>query len=207
MLELDPRAIQNRLEVARQALAVAEAEYRQAAQQAVFDDKSRSQLAVLKGRTDQRRSEATYAQSLLERIHITAPRGGIALFDDPNDWIGRPVSIGERVMEIADPSQAELEIWLPVADAITFDSGAQVEFFLNVSPGAPLHAKVRQASYEATVSPNGVLGYRVKASFDNGTQLPRIGLRGTAKVYGEHVSLFYYLMRRPLATARQLLGL
>jgi hypothetical protein len=207
LLELDPRAIENRLEVARQALAVAEAEYRQAAQQSVFDEKSRGQLAVLKGRMDQRRADATYAQSLLDRIHVTASRSGIALFDDPNDWIGRPVTIGERLMEIADPSQAELEIWLPVADAITLKTGADVDFFLNISPDAPLHATLRQASYEATLSPSGLLGYRLKAHFADGSRVPRIGLRGTAKVYGERVSLFYYLMRRPLAAARQLLGL
>jgi hypothetical protein len=207
VLELDPRAIENKLEVAGKALAVAEAEYRQAAQQAVFDDKYRAQLAVLKGRADQRRADVTYAQSLLDRIHVTASRAGLVLFDDPNDWIGRPVTIGERLLEIADPSQAELEVWLPVADAINLKPGADVEFFLNVAPAAPLRATLRQASYEATLSPSNLLGYRLKATLSDPTHLPRIGLRGTAKVYGEQVTLFYYLARRPLAAARQFLGL
>jgi hypothetical protein len=110
-------------------------------------------------------------------------------------------------MEIADPNKAELEIWLPVADAITLKAGAEVDFFLNVAPDAPLHAAIRQASYQATVSPNGLLGYRLKARFADGTQPPRIGLRGTAKVYGDRVTVLYYLIRRPLAAARQLLGL
>jgi hypothetical protein len=207
ILQLDRRAIENKLEVASKALAVAEAEYRQAAQQAVFDDKARAQLAVLKGRADQRRADAIYAQSLLERVRVTAPRGGIALFADPNDWIGRPVTIGERLLEIADPNKAELEIWLPVADAISLNAGANVDFFLNVSPDAPLHAKLRQTSYEAVPSPSGVLAYRLKAQLAEGTPPPRIGLRGTAKIYGDQVSLFYYLIRRPLAAARQLIGL
>lgn len=207
LLALDPRAIENRLDVARKALAVAEAEYRQAAQLAVFDDKGRSQLAVLKGRVDQRRAEATYTQSLLERIHITASRAGIVLFDDPNDWIGRPVTIGERLLEIADPAEAELEIWLPVADAITLEIGTGAEFFLNVAPDAPLSATLRQASYEASLSPNGLLSYRLRARFAGNEPPPRIGLRGTAKIYGERVTLFYYLMRRPLAALRQMVGL
>jgi hypothetical protein len=206
LLDLDPRAIRNKLDVASKALAVAEAEYRQAAQEAVFDDKSRAKLAVLKGRMDERRADVSYAQSLLERVHVTASRAGLALFDEPNDWIGRPVTIGERLLEIADPQQAELEIWLPVADAITLKPGADVEFFLNVSPGAPLKAKLRLASYEATISPANLLGYRLKATLDEPTQTPRIGLRGTAKIYGDRVTLFYYLARRPLAAARQFLG-
>jgi len=206
VLELDPRAIQNKLEVAGKALAVAEAEYRQAAQEAVFDDKSRAKLAVLKGHMDQRRADVTYARSLLDRIHVTASRSGLALFDDPNDWVGRPVTIGERLLEIADPAEGELEIWLPVADAINLKPGAEVEFFLNVSPGAPLRASLRQASYEATLSPANLLGYRLKATLADPAHMPRIGLRGTAKIYGEKVTLFYYLARRPLAAARQFLG-
>ncbi|MET0983432.1 MAG: HlyD family efflux transporter periplasmic adaptor subunit [Telluria sp.] len=207
LLVLDPRAIENKLEVAGKALAVAEAEYRQAAQSAVFEDKSRALLAVLRGRAEQRRADVVYNQSLLDRIRVTASRSGIALFDDPNAWIGRPVAIGERLIEIADPAQAELEIWLPVADAITLQNGAEVDFFLNVSPDAPLRAHLRQASYEATQSPGGLLGYRLKATLTDGTKLPRIGLKGTAKVYGEKVTLFYYLLRRPLAAARQFVGL
>lgn len=207
LLTLDPRALANKLEVAVKTLAIAEAEYRQAAQQALFDDKSRAQLAVLKGRTDQRRADVEYVRSLLERVNVTASRSGIALYSDPNDWIGRPVSLGERIMEIADPKAAEIEIWLPVADAITLAPGAEVDMFLNVAPDAPIRARLRQASYEATASPAGVLGYRLKATLDETQAIPRIGLRGTAKVYGERVSLFYFLMRRPLAAARQFLGL
>jgi hypothetical protein len=206
LLDLDPRAIQNKLDVASKELAVAEAEYRQAAQEAVFDDKSRAKLAVLKDRMDQRSADVAYAQSLLDRIHVTASRTGLAIYDDPNDWIGRPVTVGERLLEIADPNQAELEIWLPVADAITLKPGADVEFFLNVSPGSPLQAKLRQASYDAAMSPANLLGYRLKATLDDPGQMPRIGLGGTAKIYGERVTLFYYLARRPLAAARQFLG-
>jgi phosphotransferase system IIA component len=206
LLTLDPRAIENKLEVASKALAVAEAEYRQAAQQAVFDDKSRALLAVLRGRAEQRRADVTYNQSLLDRVKVTATRSGLALFDDPNAWIGKPVAIGERLIEIADPAQAEIEIWLPVADAITLTTGANVDFFLNIAPESPLSASLRQASYEATQSSAGLLGYRLKAKLSDPAHPPRIGLKGTAKVFGERVSLFYYLLRRPLAAARQFVG-
>jgi hypothetical protein len=56
------------------------------------------------------------------------------------------------------------------------------------------------------MSPSGVLGYRLKASLADDKAPPRIGLRGTAKLFGDRVTLFYYLMRRPLSAARQFLG-
>jgi hypothetical protein len=207
LLTLDPNTVQNRLEVARKALDVAEAEYRQAAQQSLVDDKSRSQLAALQGRLEQRRAEVAYVASLLDRLSVKADRAGIAVFEDRNDFTGRPVTIGERILTIADPNRAELEIRLSVPDAITLEPGAPVALFLNVAPERPIHAVLRYASYEATPSPDGVLSYRLKATLADRQAPPRIGLKGTAKIYGQRVSLFYFLMRRPLAAVRQVLGL
>jgi hypothetical protein len=206
LLTLDPTQIRNRLDVARKARDVAEAEYRQAAQQAAFDDKSRQQLTILKGRAEQRQADVTYAESLLARIQVKAEQPGIAVFDDPNDWTGRPVRIGERILTIADPAKAEIEVRLPVADAINLEPGAEVALFLNIAPERRIDATLRYASYEASVAPDGALSYRLKATLTRNAPPPRIGLKGTAEIYGQKVSLFYYLMRRPLAALRQMTG-
>ena len=206
LLTLDPTQIRNRLDVARKARDVAEAEYRQAAQQAAFDEKSRQQLAILRGRAEQRQADVTYAESLLARIQVKAERPGIAVFDDPNGWTGRPVRIGERILTIADPAKAEIEVRLPVADAINLESGAEIALFLNIAPERRIDATLRYASYEATVGPDGALSYRLKARLAGSAQPPRIGLKGTAEIYGQKVTLFYYLMRRPLAALRQFTG-
>ena len=44
------------------------------------------------------------------------------------------------------------------------------------------------------------------ADFDAETTPPRIGLHGTAKIYGHPVPLAFYLFRRPIASARRMLG-
>ena len=207
LLGLEPSQVQNRLDVALKARDVAEAEYRQAAQQAVFDDKSRQQLAILKGRFEQRQADVAYEQSLLARLKVKAERPGIAVFDDASDWTGRPVSVGERILTIADPAKAEIEVRLPVADAINLEPGAEIALFLNIAPEQRIVARLRYASYEATVGPDGALSYRLKASFIGTGKPPRIGLKGTAKIYGDRVTLFYFLMRRPIAALRQWVGL
>ncbi|WP_150051421.1 MULTISPECIES: efflux RND transporter periplasmic adaptor subunit [Methylomonas] len=207
LLSLTNTDIANRLEIARKAWAVAEAEYRKSAQQAMFDPDSKAELAVLKSRIDQHAAEVAYMQDQMERSQIKAPRDGIAIFSDVHDWIGRPVALGERILMLADPAKAELEMRLPVADYIEFADGAQAVMFLNVDPQHPLDAEVYSVSYQAEAGADQTLAYRVKARLRAQDQVPRIGLKGTAKLYGPRVSLFYYLFRRPLAAARQWLGL
>ena len=94
-----------------------------------------------------------------------------------------------------------------MADAINLEPGAEVALFLNIAPERRIDATLRYASYEAGVGPDGALAYRVRATLSGDAAPPRIGLKGTAEIYGRKVTLFYYLMRRPLAALRQFTGL
>ena len=69
----------------------------------------------------------------------------------------------------------------------------------------PLTAKVTHISYEPVPAPEGFLAYRLKANFIDGQRNPRVGLRGTAKIYGERRPLIYHVLRRPLSVVRRLL--
>lgn len=207
LFNLDDTSIRNEYEVSKKTLAVARAEYMRATQKAFLDEKSKADLLLLRARIKQKTAEVNYMADVLERSRVEAERNGIVVFGDVNDWLGKPVLVGEKVMTIANPAQVEAEIHLPVEDAINLEPGAETLIFLNVSPDKPLPAKLRQASYEAQVTPEGTLAFLLKSDLTQGNPQPRIGLRGTAKIYGERVSLFYYLMRRPFAAVRQMLGL
>lgn len=207
LITLDATRLRNQIEVANRALEIAEAEYRQAAQQGVFDNQANASLTILKGRTEQRIAEVDYLQSLLDRINIQAPQNGIAIFSNADDWEGRPVAVGERIMELADPAMTEIEILLPVSDAITLENGARVRLFLNTLPHAPIEANLRFASYQSQLNPDGSLSYQLLASFKDTEDSARIGLKGTAKLYGDRTLLIMYVLRRPLTALRQLIGM
>lgn len=201
----DEALIQSRLDVSRQALSTAEAEYRQTAQQALNDARSKAQLTVLTGKIEEKRAEVAYLAEQLGRARVLAPRDGIALFDDPSEWIGRPVTVGERVMRIATPGDVEVEAWLPLADAIPLDEGAGLSLYLNASPLSPVAARLRYLAHDAVQRPDGGYAYRLRARLEGGTG-HRVGLKGTAKVNGRWVPLAYWVLRRPAATLRATLG-
>ena len=200
--------LRNEYIVAEKTLAVAIAEYKKATQGAFQDAKSKAQIAYLKAQTELHETELNYARELLGRVEVKAEKSGILIYSDKSDWVGRPVQVGERIMEIADPGEIYLKISLPVDDAIVLSEGADVDVFLDADPLTPLKAVVTRTSYKAEKSSDDILTYRVYAKFRNQSEKDlRIGLQGTAKVYGERVSLFFYLFRRPISFVRQLLGI
>lgn len=205
LFSYDEASLASHAEVAEQALATAEAEYRQAAAQAVSESKPKSLLAPLFGKSEEKRAEAQYVRELLERSRVVAPLEGIALFDDPGEWIGKPVVTGERIMRIASPGDIEVEAWLSVGDAIPLPPGSPVSLYLSANPLFSVSATVRYMAHDAVERPDGSYAYRVRATLAEKTA-HRVGLRGTARLSGDWTPLCYWVLRRPLASLRKAVG-
>ncbi|WP_017708716.1 efflux RND transporter periplasmic adaptor subunit [Pseudomonas syringae] len=206
LLRFENTTLKAQADVAERALGVAEAELKANSQRSFADAESSSRIDLLAARVEQKRAERDYARELLKRSEVRAERDGIAVFADAQRWLGKPVQTGERLLEIADPSQAELRIELAVGDAIALQPDAEIALFLDSDPLQRHAARLERAAYEAQPTPGGQLAYRLDASFLDSPP-PRIGLRGTAKVFGDRAPLALYLLRRPLAGLRQSVGL
>lgn len=206
LLRLDDRDLLSRLLLARKALETAQAEYRQVSQSALLEAESKWQLNMAQAMVEERREQLDYIEELLDRTEVAAPRDGIAIFNDPDELIGVPVQVGQRLMEVCGERESALRIWLPVDEAVDLQPGATIRVFLNVDPEQPVPARLTEAAFTAEPSPLGILSYRLRAEFAADTERPRIGMRGLALVQGERVSLCYYLLRRPYAAVRRWLG-
>jgi hypothetical protein len=202
LLSMDETSLRSRAEVLIKEVAVADAELIAASQRAFDNAQSKGELTLLNGRAQQRRAELAAIQAQLARTQVLAPRSGVVVFGDPNDWLGKPVATGERIMQVADPEQPAMRIRLPVADAIALEGGAPVTLFLTAYPLSPLQGEILETSYQAKPGDDGVPAYRLLASIEGQPEHARLGLYGTAKLHGERVPLGYYLLRRPLAAAR-----
>jgi multidrug resistance efflux pump len=194
-------------EVAERNLDVAMAQYRRAAQGSFGDAEQKADVPLLKAEVELRETERNYAHERLAKIEVKAEQAGLLLYTDKSDWIGKPVVVGQRIMELANPQQLEVRINLPVEDAIVLREGASATLFLNADPFSSVPATVSHASYHAEVLPNNTLAYRVTAQLEQGSSEFRIGWQGSAKIYGQQVMLFTYLFRRPISAVRPWIGL
>lgn len=206
LVVLNDTTTRNKLAVAVKALDIAKADLQRAINKSFTDEASKGDLNLLDARVREKVAEVAFLSEMLDRYTISAPQGGLAIFSDAEEWKGRPVQPGERIMVIADPSMVEVTVYVPPEDAVQLEIGGEVAMFLNVDPLFPLKAKIVQTSYETITMPDNSLAYVVKAKLAPGS-LPRIGQRGTAKVYAEEVSLGYYLMRKPILFLRKSFGI
>lgn len=208
LFDLDTTGLRTKLSVARKSFEAAAEEYRQAAQLAVSnDEKGRMEMSQRKGRMEEKAAELSYSQEMLDRVQVKAPLAGVAVFSDTADWIGKAVTVGERVMQIADPKRVEITMRLPTTAAIPYDADAAVTLYLSNASQFSYDAKLFYSSYRSEPGLDSVVSYKLKAAFVEGEALPRLGLTGTARIYGGWVPFVYYLLRRPIGAARQWVGI
>ena len=207
LVKLDDLNFKNQYEIALQKLEVAEAELLRVKQSSFSNEDDKARLVELSTEVGLRKKEATYAEEQLKYSIISAEREGIAVVEDFTDWQGRPVTIGEKILTIADPQNIEFQIFLPTKDSLLIKKEARVKVFLDSDPLNSLEGEILRTSYKPALTAENILAYQIFAKLDeNQREVPRIGLRGTAKIYGEKTSIFYYIFRVPINLTRQFLG-
>ncbi len=206
LFNLDSTMLESRHATAREAYETAREAYRQSAQLAVTDDKAKLDVALQKGALDQRAVELAYTAGQLDRVQVKALRSGVAVFSDVQEWVGRVVTIGEKVMVLADPAKVELTARMPAGDQIAVQPGAEIVFHPKAAPFSSYTAIVDSVAYRAEPDADNVLAYRIRAHFKSGEAAPRLGLMGSARVYANRVPLVYSIFRRPFAVVRQWFG-
>jgi hypothetical protein len=193
---------------AERVVDVARAELRQAEQRAFGEREGAADVALLRARLAKSEAELALVAEQLARVVVRAERAGVVILEDPDQWVGRPVGTGERILDVADPDKVRMEADLPVDAALVTRSGAPLRLFLDGDPLTPLSGKLESVGYRPRITDRGIAAYKVVGGLDaeeDGT-VPRIGLTGTARISGEKVPLALYLFRRPIAVLRQRLG-
>lgn len=203
----DDTELRNALEIADRETIVARTQLEKL-QNASFSDRAAArELKVAEAELALAEAESELAHDRLGRVEIRASRAGLVAFNDPRDLIGRPVSVGERLMEIIDPGDLEVSIRLPVDDSIVLNKGARVRIFLDSDPLSPIEAELTRLSYRATTHDDGSFAYSLTATAAReALDETRLGAQGTAQLFGARHSLLFIAFRRPLSWLRQTFG-
>lgn len=206
LLQFEDLKPYNEMVVAGRKLAVAEARSEQVNSAAFDDPDARAEMAVAGTEYQLAKVNYQYMSDVYQRTRVTAPVNGVAIFTNKREWEGKPVRVGEEIMQIADPHRIQFRIDLPLKDNIPLKQGSDVTLFLDSSPMKAWHASLSSYSYTPQTTPEGISSYVLLADLQPGEGYPRIGARGTARVYSETVPLWFQLLRRPIAWVRQHTG-
>lgn len=208
LVSLDADKLTSDLDISKKELTSAKTEFLIASQRSFNQEDARADVNLLQSKVEGAELNVERAKSLLDRSRIYAEQDGLAIYTDKYEFLGQTVTIGQRIMLLADINAVEIDIYMPVGDTIDFNVDDEVLLFLNTDPTKPIKAKLRQTSYEPRSRDNGDYVFQMKAQFDSSEYKGRIGWAGTAKVYSSSkVILFMYLFRRPISTVRRFLGI
>lgn len=208
LARLEDTELRNALAISERKVTVAGARLAQLQNASFADRTAARELKVAEAELALARSERELAQERLTRTEIVTETDGIAVFDNPQALTGRPVSVGDKLMEVVSPDNLEFTIRLPVIDNIALEEGSKVRVFLDGDPLSPIKATLSRTSYRAATQPDGSFAYTLTARMQNDAELRqvRIGAHGTAQLYGENHSIHYIVFRRPLSWLRQTFG-
>jgi hypothetical protein len=206
LFEYDKRVPLQDLKVAQKEVEIGEKELNRATALGLTDPKSLAELAILRLRLEKKKIDLQLAEYQASRLTVYAPEEGVIMLDDPEKWRGKPVKVGEKVMIVSDPNLTKVRIWIPESDNIILDPAIPIKVFLNINPEISREAKLIYIANYATISEKEIPSFMAEAEWIKPQKDIKLGLKGTAILYGTDVSLFYYLIRKPWARVRSFFG-
>lgn len=207
LFEYDRRVPEEEYRTTQKQVEVAREELNRAMTLGLADPKSLAEVQILKLKLQKEEIAHELAKTQKDKLDVEAGMQGVIVMDDPDEWRGRPVKVGERVLSISDPARTKIKIWVPESDNVAIDPEIPLQITLNVSPERNYSAKLSYIAFESQIGEGEVPAFQGEANWDQPHEEVKLGLRGTAILYGERVSLFYFIVRKPWSTFRHFTGI
>jgi len=208
LAEYDDRLPQRNLNVAQKEVDIAQAELDRASTLGLSDNNSLTQLSILQLKLEKQKVNLDLAEYYVTQLKIKSPNDGIVMLDNPSEWRGKPVQIGEKIMTVSNPNETKVRMWLPESDNIVLNPNAPVKIFLNINPEKSRPAKLIYIANESSMNEQQLPSFVAEAEWEQKQQPDiKLGLKGTAILYGQQVPLFYYIVRKPWGAFRHMIGL
>lgn len=206
LFSLDDELLKSKLEIAENAYKAASADLLSSQQKALVNEESKAEIAILEAKVLEKRAEVTQSLKALEYSKIKALESGYFIYSDENDWIGKPIVMGEKIGQIAAKEDLAVKIYLPADNAIEIQKGDEISLSLNISPLTNIKGEIDTISFSPSLSPENVVSYKLRGKIENNDEA-RIGYRANVKIYGDRYPIIYQILRRPIGYLRLWLGI
>lgn len=206
LVEYDKRIPLRNLRIAQKEVEILEAEFTRSRTLGLDDKKSRTELGINQLKLQKEKVNLSLAKWQASQLTIRSPVFGIVMLDNPDAWRGKPVQVGEKILSVDDPTKTKLKIWIPEDDNVILNPDNLVKIYLNIDPEDSYYAILTYIANESSINDEHLPSFVAEAKWKEQPEGVKLGLKGTAILYGEKVSLFYYLIRKPWAKVRNFFG-
>jgi hypothetical protein len=208
LFDYDKRVPLQNLKVAQNEIEIIQADINRTSAVGLYDKPSLAELGLLQVKLRKAQLNFDFASYQAGLLTVSSPVDGFVSMDDPAQWRGKPVLVGEKIMTIVDPSKTLIRMWVPENDNLNLNPDMPVKIILNIEPQTSYAARFLYIATETSISEKHVASFIAEAQWkDPPSDEIKPGLKGTAILYGNKVSLFYYLFRKPFAMFRSVTGL
>lgn len=206
LFEYDKRVPLQELRVAQKNVEVLQSELNRASTLGLNEQKWRTEYSIIKHKLEKEKANLDFAKYQASRLSVESPESGVVMVENPDQWRGKPVQVGEKVLSVNDPHLTKVKMWIPEADNFPIDDTKAIKIFLNIDPLQSYHAQLSYISDESMVNEKQVTSFLAEAEWVDPPKNVKLGLKGTAFLYGERVSLFYFVFRKPWRYIRNFVG-
>lgn len=206
LFSYDKRLPAYQLDIEKKELEISLSNLERAQNKGYEDTESLKEMETLRLLANKELLDVDLGNYQFSKLDVKAPIAGLVEIKNPKEWRGKQVTIGERVLTIFNENHTHVEIEIPHDDRITFDRKVPVKVFLNVNPDTSYLAQLRYISSYTKVSEDNTVIFLAEADWKGNVQA-KPGLKGTAVLYGDKVSLIYWLLRKPISTFRKITGI
>jgi Barrel-sandwich domain of CusB or HlyD membrane-fusion/GAF domain len=149
-----------------------------------------AQINIAQAQIDQADADIELADQMLTRAQVKVPFDSVVVNGDLSQSVGRPVSRGDVLFEIAPLDRYRVTLVVPETDIRLIELGQKGELLLSAFPDQEFPLEVKSITPISRAS-DGVNGFEVIASLAGRDERIRPAMEGIAKIDAGRRSIFW----------------
>jgi multidrug resistance efflux pump len=160
-----------------------------------------AQINITRAQIEQQDAEIELSEQMLARTQMRAPFDSVVVSGDLSQSVGKPVSRGDTLFELAPLNRYRVTLVVPEADIGVVRPGQKGRLLLTALPERPFAVEIVSVTPVARVV-EGVNGFEVLASLAESDPRIRPSMEGTAKIEAGRARIVWIWTHRLLEWVR-----